>query len=135
MKLVKEALNEITAHIEQTYPYEGCGVMLGVDDKVMTIYKGTNIRQDRKEDRFLLDPSDINEAEKLARQKSMDVLGFYHSHPDHPAMPSSTDLEDAWEGYYYLIASVNHGEIGDVGLFKLSDAKKDFIKELIKIEE
>ena len=81
MKLGHTMLNQMKQHLEQTYPYEGCGVMLGKDNTATEIYRGTNIRQERQEDRFVLDPADIVQAEKYAKQRGIDVLGFYHSHP------------------------------------------------------
>lgn len=135
MRLTAAALQEMRAHLENVYPYEGCGIMLGTRDTVTMIHKGNNIREDRQEDRFLLNPSDIMQAEKIAKEKGIDILGFYHSHPDHPALPSSTDLESAWEGYYYLISSVEKGTMGETGVFRLSEQSKDFVRELFSIED
>ncbi len=135
MKLRRAMVNQMKEHLERTYPYEGCGIILGKDDVATEIYRGTNIRQERKEDRFLLDPSDIVNAEKYAKQRSIDILGFYHSHPDHPARPSATDLESAWESYYYIIISVDKGKMSNMGLFKLSEQSNGFIEETINIED
>ncbi len=135
MKLTASALQQMKEHLEQTYPYEGCGVMLGKDDRVTGIFRGTNVRTDRREDRFVLDPADILKAEKYARLQGVGVLGFYHSHPDHPARPSVTDLESAWEGYYYVIASIDSGRMGTVGLFRLSESADGFIEETISMED
>lgn len=135
MKLKSYILEQMKHHVEDTYPYEGCGVMLGKNNTVTNILKGTNIRQDRKEDRFLLNPADILIAEKYAKEKGIDILGFYHSHPDHPAKPSQTDLENAWEDYYYAIVSVENGKMSKIGLFRLSDRGNEFIEETISIED
>jgi proteasome lid subunit RPN8/RPN11 len=135
MKLRHAMVNKMKEHLEQTYPYEGCGVMLGKDNVVTDIYRGSNIRQERKEDRFVLDPSDIINAEKYAKQQGIEVLGFYHSHPDHPARPSTTDLESAWESYYYIIVSIDKGAMGKMGLFRLSEQADRFIEEVINIED
>ncbi|MGB9736142.1 MAG: Mov34/MPN/PAD-1 family protein [bacterium] len=135
MKLKRYVIEQMKQHLESTYPYEGCGVMLGKNNTVTDILRGTNIKQDRKEDRFVLDPSDILNAEKYAKERGIDILGFYHSHPDHPAKPSQTDLESAWEDYYYAIASVDKGRMSKIGLFKLSDKGNSFIEETINIED
>lgn len=135
MVLKGTALKQMRSHLEQAYPYEGCGIMLGKGDVVTMIHCGTNIRQDRQEDRFLLAPADVMDAEKLAKKNNIEIVGFYHSHPDHPAMPSLTDLENAWEGYYYLITSVNKGKMGDIGLFRLAEQESNFVQETFKIED
>jgi proteasome lid subunit RPN8/RPN11 len=129
------ALKQMRSHLEKSYPYEGCGVMLGKGDVVTTIHCGTNVRRDRQEDRFLLAPADVMDAEKLAKKNNIEILGFYHSHPDHPARPSLTDLENAWEGYYYLITSVNKGTMEDIGLFRLAEQGGNFVQEPFKIED
>ncbi len=128
-------LQQMRNHLEQVYPHEGCGVMLGRDGVVTMLHRGTNIRQDRREDRFLLDPSDIVDAEKLARSSGTEIVGFYHSHPDHPARPSSTDLDSAWEGYYYLISSIDSGKMGDVGVFRIAEEGTGFVQETFRIED
>ncbi len=135
MILKGAALKQMRVHLERTYPCEGCGIMLGKRDVVTMVHCGTNIRQDRQEDRFLLDPSDVMDAEKLARKNNIEIVGFYHSHPDHPARPSLTDLENAWEGYYYLITSVNKGRMEDIGVFRLSEQENEFEQETFKIED
>ncbi len=135
MIVKNNALKQMKSHLEQTYPHEGCGVMLGKNDVVTMIHRGTNIRQDRQEDRFLLAPSDIMDAEKLAKQNSIEIVGFYHSHPDHPAKPSTTDLESAWEGYHYLITSINKGRMEDIGVFRLPEQGNNFVQETLKIED
>ncbi|MCL4558816.1 MAG: M67 family metallopeptidase [Deltaproteobacteria bacterium] len=130
-----DALKHMRSHLEQAYPHEGCGVMLGSDGVITMVHRGTNIRQDRREDRFLLDPSDIVHAEKLARQKRVEIMGFYHSHPDHPARPSLTDREDAWEGRGRLGRRVDNGRMGDIGVFRLSEDGADFVQETFTIED
>jgi len=135
MRLKRSVLEKMKRHLEQTYPYEGCGVLLGKHDVITMIHEGNNIRKDRPEDRFLLDPSDILYAEKIGKQKGIDIIGFYHSHPDHPAKPSSTDLNDAWEDYYYLIISINKGNPADMSLFRFSGESNNFLQETLKIED
>ncbi len=104
--------------VEASYPYEACGVMIGHPPEgkpsrhgegrrvvVEDAFHARNLNVGRARDRFLLDPEDHLAAEKVARQRGLEVVGFWHSHPDHPARPSATDLEAAWEGYSYLIVS------------------------------
>ncbi len=135
MKLRRAMVAKMQRHLEQTYPHEGCGVMLGTKDAITDIFQGTNIRQDRQEDRFVLDPLDIRHAEEYAKQQGIDVVGFYHSHPDHPARPSATDLESAWDSYYYVIVSIDRGAMNKIGMFRLSEQGDRFVDEEVTIED
>jgi proteasome lid subunit RPN8/RPN11 len=101
---------------EAAYPNEGCGILLGrlAGDsgtvEVTEVRAGTNLREDRARDRYILDPRDILRAEKDARATGLDVVGFWHTHPDHPARPSQYDTDHAWPEYVYVIVAVHGGE-------------------------
>lgn len=100
---------ELEAVVEASYPFEACGVMIGRADGrrvvVEDAFHARNLNVERARDRFLLDPEDHLAADRVARQRGLEIVGFWHSHPDHPARPSETDREAAWEGYSYLIVS------------------------------
>ena len=96
---------------EAAYPYEGCGILLGAGGAVTEVRPGTNIRgpEDRARDRYVLDPRDILRAERDADAARIEVLGFWHTHPDHPSRASRYDADHAWPGYVYVIVSVLDG--------------------------
>ncbi len=111
--LTNERLEEIRQHSVRDYPYECCGLLLGhfaeKGHKVVTeTYPISNAREESaKRNRFLIQPEELMRGEKYARSKALEVVGFYHSHPDSPAVPSQYDLEHAWPTYSYIIVSVN----------------------------
>src|SRR5260370_42323143 len=110
--LSEQHLDEIRAHGERDYPYECCGLLLGSfqqDGHKATVetYPISNAREEEaKRNRFLIQPEELLEGERYAREKGIDVIGFYHSHPDCPAVPSQYDLDHAWPTYSYIIVSV-----------------------------
>lgn len=119
-----EMRNAIEAHAVETYPLECCGVIVGrVSDGLregIEIFRARNLNDERAHDRYDLDPRDFVRIDREARERGLDVIGIYHSHPDHPAQPSETDLAGAWSGYSYVIVVVNDGEPGDLCSFELT---------------
>lgn len=117
----------IEAHAVETYPHECCGVLVGrVDARgrhALEAHRTGNLNTQRAHDRFELDPRDYMRIDKQARARNLDIVGIYHSHPDHPARPSQTDLDAAWEGYSYVIVAVNQGKAGDFHSFELVQGK------------
>ncbi len=118
--LPQEALLSMRRHALDTYPEECCGILLGRagepgagdlerERRVARALPARNLNRERAADRYLLDPADQFRAERQARIEGLEVLGFYHSHPDHPCLPSATDLQLSWEGYSYLILAVREG--------------------------
>jgi proteasome lid subunit RPN8/RPN11 len=106
------------------YPNEGCGVLLGrfADGRVEVVdaTSGTNTNTQRARDRYLLDPADIVRADRDARGRGLDIVGFWHSHPDHPARPSQFDTDHAWIDYVYVIVNTTAIGAGDLNGFTLS---------------
>ena len=100
----------IRAHGRETFPHECCGALLGRDGVVSEAYALANTTEEGPRRRFLVRPDDYRGAEKRARETSFDLLGFYHSHPDHPARPSQYDLDHAWPSFSYVIVSIMAGE-------------------------
>lgn len=110
----------------QAYPDECCGALLGhVEGDVAVVEVVEAIRNVREEEarrrRFLVDPRDYLGVEREARLRGLDVLGFYHSHPDHPAAPSAFDRLHAWPNLHYLIVAVADGEPGEMTSWLLSE--------------
>jgi proteasome lid subunit RPN8/RPN11 len=108
-------LGEIREHGVRDYPYECCGLLLGrfaEEGKIVTeTYPISNAREESaKRNRFLIEPEELMRGERYARERDLDVVGFYHSHPDSPAVPSQYDLEHAWPTYSYIIVSTSAGQ-------------------------
>src|SRR5262249_48726817 len=107
------------AHGQQTYPHECCGALLGRDDHVTDLVALPNTTEEGPRRRFLVRPSDYQQAERRATELGLDLLGFYHSHPDHPARPSQYDLDHAWPTFAYIIVAVAQGVAGDMTVWFL----------------
>ena len=102
----------IRAHGQATYPHECCGALLGRDNHVSDIVALPNTTEEGPRRRFLVRPSDYREAERRASELGAELLGFYHSHPDHPARPSQYDLDHAWPTFAYIIVAVSGASAG-----------------------
>ncbi len=99
----------IRGHGEETFPHECCGALIGRDDRVIAAVPLPNTTEEGPRRRFLVRPSDYRTAEQKASELGGELLGFYHSHPDHPARPSQFDLDHAWPNFAYVIVSVMAG--------------------------
>ena len=121
----------IRAHGQATYPHECCGALLGRDNQVSDILALPNTTEEGPRRRFLVRPSDYREAERRASELGAELLGFYHSHPDHPARPSQYDLDHAWPSFSYVIVSVMSGEPVDLRSWKLKEDRSAFDEEPI----
>jgi len=119
----------IRAHGGETYPNECCGALIGRDGLVTTTYALPNTTEEGPRRRFLVRPSDYQEAEKRASEAGGDLLGFYHSHPDHPARPSQYDLDHAWPFFSYVIVSVREGVSEDMTSWRLREDRSAFDPE------
>jgi proteasome lid subunit RPN8/RPN11 len=135
--LTQEQIEIIRKHAETEYPNECCGAMLGrFDDNVRIVHEIlpiSNHREDAaKYHRFLITPQEFLRCEKQARKQNLEVIGFYHSHPDHPAKPSQYDLEQSLPVYSYLIVSVRQGKSDKVTSWILQNDRSQFNEEEIK---
>ena len=128
-------------HGEETYPHECCGVLLGRmdgDQRIVTsIARCGNTRDDSPHNRYHIDPRELVEIQRESRKRGEEIIGFYHSHPDHPARWSQTDLAEAhWYGCSYAITSVEKGKAETTNSFELSgndESDKKFSEEKIEI--
>jgi proteasome lid subunit RPN8/RPN11 len=122
--LASDADSSIRALAAVAYPNEGCGVLIGRFSgdtvEVVEATSGTNTNTERARDRYLLDPGDIVRADRDARSRGLDIIGFWHSHPDHPARPSQFDTDHAWLDYVYVIVNSSAGGTGDLNGFALT---------------
>ena len=116
----------IRAHGRETYPHECCGALVGCEGHATAAVALPNTTEEGPRRRFLVRPSDYRLAEQQARDLGGELLGFYHSHPDHPAQPSQYDLDHAWPNFAYVIVAVAAGRAGDMTVWWLKDDRSRF---------
>jgi proteasome lid subunit RPN8/RPN11 len=141
LKISPKDYAEIRRHGEETYPHECCGVLLGqMDGDVRTVTSTArcdNTRTDSPQNRYHIDPKELVRIQRQARERAEDIIGFYHSHPDHPAQWSQTDLEEAhWISCSYVITRVVQGKADVTNSFELTgtdEADKAFADEPINV--
>ncbi len=131
----------ITRHAQDRYPEECCGILLGTvaetahgegTRKVVDFRPLDNEEETGRERRYLIGPQAFLEAENEARRRNLEILGIYHSHPDHPAVPSETDREQAWPWYSYLIVSVREGAPRELRSWRLLPDRSRFEEERLE---
>ncbi len=128
LSITPSALAAIQAHARSAYPEECCGVLLGVPAKeILDALPGQNLAPSNRATRYNLDPRAILHAEKEARDRGLEIIGFYHSHPDHNAMPSAADAALAWDTYCYLILPVTVAGPGKPRAWHFVDGRSDEI--------
>ncbi len=104
---VRQAIDQ---HGRETYPHECCGALLGAGAHVQAVHRLPNVTTEGPRRRFRIDDRDYLASERQAAAAGLSLLGFYHSHPDHPAVPSQYDLDHAWPTFVYPILAVRGGE-------------------------
>ena len=149
LRLSPEIAERIRKHGAETYPHECCGALLGRDSDaaptdssghdrtpprdVLDLFPLVNRRDDSPRNRFSVTSEDVLAAEKAARALGIDVVGWYHSHPDHPAEPSQYDRDHAWPWYSYIIVSVANGQPQRMTSWRLNDDRAGFTSEDLEI--
>jgi proteasome lid subunit RPN8/RPN11 len=121
----------IRAHATETYPHECCGALVGRDGVVDAAVPLPNTTSDGPRRRFLVQPADYRAAERAATESGGALLGFYHSHPDHPARPSQYDLDHAWPVFSYIIVSVASGQPTEMTSWTLREDRSAFEPETL----
>ena len=150
IQLNQEQLQTIFTHAESSYPEECCGVILGnlcdPSKKVVEIiptenvwnsatsadFVNNNITYSRQR-RYTIAPREMLHLQKSARERNLNIIGIFHSHPDYPAIPSEFDRNCAWQEYSYLIVSVQKGQAGDINSWLLDD-NNQFQQEELRVE-
>jgi len=141
LTIPRDVHNSLRQHGEETYPYECCGVLRGhfADDASKTVTcnaRAGNTREDSPHNRYHIDPKELIRIQREGRERGEDIVGFYHSHPDHPARWSTTDLAEAhWFRCSYVITSVEKGKAAVTNSFQLDGTDEDnkkFVDEAIK---
>jgi proteasome lid subunit RPN8/RPN11 len=130
LKIGTESYSAMRAHGEETYPYECCGVLLGRSlegaNQVEEVVRAGNTRTDSAHNRYQISPLELIRAQREGRERGLDIVGFYHSHPDHPAQWSKTDFAEAhWIGCSYVITSVQAGHAEETNAFLLSGSSEE----------
>ncbi len=137
IEISEQQIEFINQHGERDYPHECCGLLLGRfaegGRKIVTdTYPISNAREEAaKRNRFLITPEELLRGEQHARELGLDIVGFYHSHPDHPAAPSQYDADHAWPTYSYVIVSVKDGHAADLHSWELETDRSRFNQEEI----
>jgi len=135
MILTTEIARSIARGAREAYPYECCGALLGAGPTVALALPLPNTSDEPKERRFRIQPDDYRRAETRAELEGYELLGFYHSHPNHPARPSAYDLEHAWPNLTYVIVSIESDRIGDQTAWLLSEDRSRFESVELSIVE
>jgi proteasome lid subunit RPN8/RPN11 len=137
IELCQKSIEAITAHAERDYPYECGGMLIGKFDAdkktVIETFPLENAREEEaRHNRVLILPTDVLKAERYAREKKLDVVGYYHSHPDDKAVPSQYDLDHALPVWSYVIASVVKGKTVDIRSWEMENDRSKFNEEQIE---
>ena len=143
LRVTKTVYDAIRAHGEETYPHECCGALLGRASEngwqIEAAVKAGNTRTDSAHNRYQIAPVELVKIEREARQQGLDIGGFYHSHPDHPAQWSQTDFAEAhWLGCSYVITAVANGKAEVTNSFRLAgdtEENKRFESEHIEVRD
>jgi proteasome lid subunit RPN8/RPN11 len=126
LRLPGALADEIRRHGEAAYPAECCGAMVGrvegAAKEVLRLSPAVNRRTDDPH-RYLIAPDDLRQLEREVREAGQEIVGYYHSHPDHPARPSAFDAEHAWPWYSYLIVRIDRGRGADMASWVLDDER------------
>jgi len=131
---------EVRRHLEAGYPHEACGALIGragaggAPHEALEFRPMRNMVVDRPHDRYALDPLEQLRVQRDAERRGLEIIGFVHSHPDHPAQPSAYDTEQGWPFYSYLVASVRSGRVRDARAWRLDEASHGFQQEPLVVD-
>jgi proteasome lid subunit RPN8/RPN11 len=137
IRLSERVLDAIHRHAAAAYPHECCGALIGASDGdgLVEIVDATaldNVTDEGPRRRFRVSAADYRQSEARARELGADLVGFYHSHPDHPALPSQYDLDHAWPNFSYVIVAVAQGTPGDLRSWRLRPDRSQFDEETVQ---
>jgi proteasome lid subunit RPN8/RPN11 len=134
VKIAAAALDAVKAHAEEGYPHEICGFLIGArgNSRIARAVRARNTVVERARDRYEIDPRDTIRVQREADDAGEDIIGYYHSHPDHPARASVFDAERSWAGPVYLIVSCVEGKVVDANAFVADQDGGPFRDEAIE---
>ncbi len=135
----KEVYNQVVDHVKASYPHECCGVLVGeIQGDVKKAHEAhpiKNLNTERAHDRYNMDPIEFSRVEKDIAKRKLEIVGIYHSHPDHPSRPSQTDFQHAWPVYSYIIFGIAKGVEIYAQNWCLNDENTQFVEESYKVIE
>ena len=138
IRISEQLARQIEQHGVKTYPEECCGMMLGTYEHGVQIIESVmeidNHQDENRKRRFLITSQQYLLAERIAKRRKLDLLGFYHSHPDHPAIPSAFDTEHAFPWFTYIIVSIVHGEAKSITAWQLKENRSRFEEKPFSVE-
>jgi len=145
LRIALHLVEKIRQHGVATYPHECCGALLGRDSsgevepsllrEIVDLFPLVNRRDDSPHNRFSVTPRDVIDADRAAQECGLEVVGWYHSHPDHPARPSEYDREHAWPWYSYIIVSVRDRIPDEMTSWRLKADRSGYAQEVVEIHE
>lgn len=135
LKLTDGVDAAIRAHGRDVYPHECCGALIGRDDVVTATVPLPNVTEEGPRRRFRVSDKDYQAVQREADAAGQDLVGFYHSHPDHPAVPSQYDLDHAFPSFAYVIVSVAAGADGDLRSWVLKDDRSAFDEQTVAVAQ
>jgi proteasome lid subunit RPN8/RPN11 len=133
LMLQSEVDMDIRRHGRESYPEECCGALIGRDGSVVEAMRLQNLMGEEARRHFLVGPVEYQVAEKRAIEMGGKLMGFYHSHPDHPARPSQNDLEQAWPTFLYVILAVQNGKPGTMTSWRLREDRSAFEEQTVAV--
>ncbi|HEX9760524.1 MAG TPA: M67 family metallopeptidase [Candidatus Acidoferrales bacterium] len=140
LRINGQLMERIRAHAAAAYPHECCGALLGRDGvepevarEVESVLPLENRREDSRHNRFEVTAEDVRAAERQARERGLELVGWYHSHPDHPARPSEFDREHAWPWYSYVIVRAEQDGARELRSWRLGDDRSSFVEEDVEM--
>ena len=135
LRLSASLVDEIRREGERAYPAECCGVLAGYPGEVKEVLKLVPMTNQRTDDphRYLIAPDDLRRIEAELRSSGLEVLGYYHSHPDHPAAPSAFDTAQAWPWYSYIIVQVDRARASELTSWVLDDDRSAMSPESVDV--
>lgn len=136
LRLPGPLADEIRRQGGEAYPAECCGALIGRAEgaakEVVRLARAVNRRTDDPH-RYLIAPDDLRQLEAEVRSLGQEIVGYYHSHPDHPARPSAFDADHAWPWYSYVIVRVDHGRGAELASWVLDDERPVMHPELLEV--